>query len=123
MKKIVIIDDSEANLFLVKSLFDEDKDRYNVIIESESKNALTILRKEMPDLLILDLMMPGINGFELLDIIKNDPELKNIPVLIVSAMEEAKAKDKVLSLGALYYIPKPIDLNEVKNKVNFLLDL
>jgi DNA-binding response OmpR family regulator len=66
-----------------------------------------------PDLIILDLMMPGVSGFSLLEVIKNDQETKNIPVMILSAIQENTTIKKAIQCGAAGYMKKPMNVEEV----------
>lgn len=110
-KTILFIDDSETSLLLFKSLFEKDE----VIIQSEisSRAAFQKIRDVKPDLIVLDLMMPDIDGFQILQMIKEDMELKAIPVIILSAIHDSKTIDKTIQSGAAGFIKKPINVNEV----------
>lgn len=115
-KTILIIDDSETSLLLFKSLFEKEE----VIIQSEinSRTAGQRIRDIRPDLIVLDLMMPEIDGFQLLEIIKEDTELKAIPVIILSALHDSKTINKTIHLGATDFIKKPFNVNEVINTIH-----
>ncbi len=84
MKRILVIDDSEANLLLINSIFEDDPE-IEVAVESNSSRAINTARKKNPDLILLDLMMPNIDGFQILGEMKKDSNLGKIPVMIVSA--------------------------------------
>lgn len=115
-KKLLVVDDSESNTLLIKSLF-EDKGNYNVEVISKSTMAMDHLKKNKPDLVLLDLMMPQVDGFEILANMKADDLLKEIPVIIVSAWDSAENINKAKDLGACDYVSKPIGLNELYNLV------
>lgn len=115
-KKLLVVDDSESNTLLIKSLF-EDKGNYNVEVISKSTMALDHLKKNKPDLVLLDLMMPQVDGFHILSEMKNDDYLKDIPVIIVSAWDSSENIKKAKDLGASDYVSKPIGLTELYNLV------
>ncbi|MDF1549991.1 MAG: response regulator [Bacteroidales bacterium] len=115
-KKILVIDDSESNLLLINSIFEEDNE-IEVIVESNSSKALADIKKTVPDLILLDLMMPHIDGFQLLDKIKGDVEISSIPIIIVSARLDSEAKKITSKYGVVDYIEKPISLDLIEEKI------
>lgn len=120
MKKLLIIDDSEVNLYLIKSIFQDDPD-VDVTIESNSRQALPLIRKSLPDALVLDLMMPHIDGFKILELIKSEPGTSNIPVMIITARQDAEAEHEVSQYGVEAYIKKPINLKEIEYQLRNML--
>jgi len=106
MYKLLVIDDSETNTLLIKSLFEDESDEITVYIETNSKNAVDTVVEVMPSLILLDLMMPGIDGEEILRELKKMDSVKDIPVVVISAKQEAEDIQKVLDLGAFEYIKK-----------------
>lgn len=120
MKKILVIDDSEANLLLINSVF-EGNPNIKVIVESNSSKAIADIKKSMPDLILLDLMMPHIDGFQILDEIKSDAEISKIPVIIVSARLDGEAKLLTSNYGVVDFIEKPISLELIESKINKML--
>jgi CheY-like chemotaxis protein len=121
MKKILIIDDSEVNLFLISSIF-ETNNEIEVILESNSKRALQSIIKTMPDLIVLDLMMPYIDGFQLLEQVRTDPVLSDIPVMVISARHDKEAIDQVTAYGIVDYVKKPINLEDIKTRIQNILN-
>jgi len=119
-KKVLIVDDSEVNLILVKSVFENDPEA-EVFIESNSKKGMQKIRDLKPDVLVLDLMMPELDGFKILDTMKNDVELQHIPVLVISAKYDGETIKRVKGYGAVDYIKKPILLDQVEYKIKNLL--
>ena len=115
-KKILVIDDSETNNILIKSLF-EHLEGYEVIALNNSKEVLHIIEKFLPDLILLDLMMPQKDGFTILKELKSIPVCKDIPVIIVSAKQEARDIELAMKLGASDYIRKPLGNNNLVKKV------
>ncbi len=120
VKKILIIDDSEVNLFLIQSLFDRDPD-VQTVLESNSKHALPAIREGMPDLVVLDLMMPYVDGYKILQQLHSEAGINHIPVVVVSAREDRKSVEKALAFGAIDYIKKPINLADVKVRLRKFL--
>jgi len=110
-KKLLVIDDSETNLILIESMFENDP-RVEVLLRKNGKAIVEYCIKEMPDLILLDLMMPEINGFEVLSLFHLSKQLKDIPVIVISALEDQENIKNAIELGAIDYIIKPIDYAE-----------
>ncbi|MBN1181999.1 MAG: response regulator [Bacteroidales bacterium] len=121
MKKVLVIDDSEVSLFLIESIFENDMN-VEVLMEEDSRNAIRKIKYHLPDVIILDLMMPKIDGFEVLYQIKADPGLKNIPILVVSARHDKDALNKAEEFGVAGFVKKPIELNDIEVKIRELLE-
>ncbi|MHB8282203.1 MAG: HD domain-containing phosphohydrolase [bacterium] len=134
---ILIAEDNKINAELMKAIIESsapqkfyksaEQDKFNIIIAEDGKKALDIIFSSINiDLIILDLMMPLINGFDVLEKIRScsfDNPAGNIPVLIVSALNESSIISKGIELGANDYIAKPIVKNIFKSKVNSLINL
>jgi signal transduction histidine kinase/ligand-binding sensor domain-containing protein/DNA-binding response OmpR family regulator len=116
--KILLIDDEPDVLDFLKEIF---MDNYNVITADNPKKALELARVEMPDLIISDVMMPEMNGFELCEIIKTDFLLGHIPVLLLTALNATEHEIEGLKNGADAYISKPFSVNLLKAKTQNLL--
>lgn len=113
---ILIVDDSADNLgFLLEHLSEA---QYRVLVALSGQEALTRLRKTSPDLILLDAMMPGVDGFETCARIKREPEWQDIPVIFMSALTESADKLEGFKRGAVDYITKPVDKEEVLARVN-----
>lgn len=110
-KKLLVVDDSETNLLLFESMFENDP-RITILLKDSGKGILDYCILNMPDLILLDLMMPEINGFEVLEILQNSPDTKHIPIVIISALEGQADIKRAIELGANDYIVKPIDFEE-----------
>jgi len=115
-KKILIIDDSHTNVVLLQAILGNKG--YNTITASNAKEAYLIMENEKPDLILLDLLMPEISGFDFLFHIKSNKETRNIPVIVVSAVTDTANINRALALGAKDYIKKPIELQLFIEKVN-----
>ena len=113
--KILIVDDTEMNLRILISALG---DVYDVSVATDGFSAFELLEEELPDLILLDIMMPGMNGYEVCERLKADPRTAYIPIIFLTALTEIKAKSKGFEVGAVDYITKPFDIVEVKARVN-----
>jgi adenylate cyclase len=112
---IVIVDDKPTNLGV---LFDFLTDSgFKVLVAQDGESALQKVEYAHPDLILLDIMMPGIDGFETCRRLKDNPTTKDIPVIFMTALSEQEDKVKGLNLGAVDYVTKPIQHEEVKARV------
>jgi len=113
--KILIVDDESFNVDVLLQELEELE--YELITASNGKEALDQIKKQQPDLILLDLMMPILDGFAVLSEIKSDNDLRDIPVIIVSAASDSKSIVKGIKQGADDYITKPIDAESLKSKL------
>ena len=104
-KNALIVDDDKHLVKLVTFLFMGNG--FNVRSADNGVSGLELLEKKIPDVIILDLMMPDMDGYEFLTRIKGDYKFKDIKVIVLSALTESAAKEKVLALGAYDYFEKP----------------
>lgn len=95
--------------------------KHETAVVNRSTIAMETAHAFHPDLCILDLMMPDINGFELCALLRADPEFAKTPVIVVSAMEDKEAKIKAFSVGVNEYITKPFNIIELGDKITALL--
>jgi len=119
MKSILIIDDEEDILdFMTEILGNEG---YKVMPMSSGESAINLLENNIPDLILLDLMLQGMSGLEFLKLLKSDERLSNIPVIIVTCKKEIR--DKILGLqgGAVDYISKPFTHEKLIKRVKAIL--
>lgn len=119
MKKVLVVDDEPAILMSLDFLM--KKEGYNVFIARDGEEALTIIKKEVPDLIVLDIMMPNVDGYEVCKYVKNTTEYKNIKVIFLSAKTKQSDIDKGFSLGADDYMVKPFSTKELVKRVKQLL--
>ncbi len=104
---ILVVDDTADNLSLMSGLL---KDKYKVKLAINGEKALSIARgAEQPDLILLDIMMPGLSGYEVCKILKDDPATRDIPVIFLTAMIGTEDEKKGLELGAADFITKPVN--------------
>lgn len=123
MKKeynILVVDDSTTNIVLLEAILDEKG--YKIHTAVNAKEAYSIISKHNPDLILLDLLMPKISGFEFLEEIKKDEKTKNTPVIVVSALTDSENVEKILKMGAIDFVKKPIDLQYLTDKVESILN-
>ena len=120
MKKILIVDDSSTNVVLLEAILNSRG--YEIRTAMSVKEAYSMMAQETPALILLDLLMPQVSGYQFLDRIKHDDKTKDIPVIIVSAVTDALNIKKTLDRGAVDYIVKPVDIKELINKVEKTLN-
>ncbi|MFK7821993.1 MAG: response regulator [Planctomycetaceae bacterium] len=114
--RIVIVDDEPFN-FMVLRKFLSDEGYSDVRTTSDSTTAVTTIRDARPDLVILDVVMPQVDGIEILKVLKSDPSLARIPVLILTATADASVKKNALDIGATDFLNKPVDSNDLLPRV------
>ncbi len=124
MSTILIVDDNERNLLTLRSLLEEELENINVIEAKSGIVALSILMKEKVDLIILDIQMAHMDGFETAKFILSRQKTKNIPVVFLTAAYKSEDfKQKGFDLGACDYLTKPIDSEKLLGKIKGYLHL
>ena len=118
--KILIVEDIEANIDILMDALGDD---YDVSVAMDGETALENLEIEVPDIILLDIMMPGMDGYEVCSRIKANKAMAEIPIIFLTAMTDINSKTKGFELGAVDYITKPFEILEVKDKVNNHLSL
>ena len=124
MKKnanILVVDDSETNLVLLEAILEDDG--FDVEIAYSVKDAESSLQESTPDLILLDLLMPNENGFDLLKKLKSNTEFEQIPIIIVTAFANDENKIIAKDLGAVDIIEKPINIPDFLHKVHNALTI
>ena len=119
-KKILVVDDQ---VDLVKTIkFTLELEQYEVLVSYNGEDALKQARKENPDLILLDIMLPKLDGYKVCRLLKFDEHYKHIPILMMTA--KTQEKDKLLGkeTGADEYIIKPFDMNELVEKIKAYLN-
>ncbi len=115
-KKILIIEDDKFLLKAYEIKFKQSD--FDVILATDGISGFELVEKEKPSLIILDLMLPGMNGFEFLKKIKSDEKLKNIPVIVVSNLGQKNDCEKAIKLGAKEFLIKTnYSLEEIIKKI------
>ncbi|QSZ41462.1 diguanylate cyclase [Sulfurimonas aquatica] len=118
---ILVVDDTVVNLELLEIILSEEG--YDVRTATSGEMALKSIQRQKPDLILLDVMMPGIDGYETCEMIKEDPELKQIPIIFLSAKSQAEDKVKAFTLGAVDYLVKPFETIEVIARIKTHLSI
>ncbi len=119
-KKILVVDDEPNNLQLLKQVLNE---QYQLLFATNGVKALEAAVKHLPDLILLDIMMPGISGYETCERLKANPLTKDIPVIFVTAMGEVEQEMQGFDVGGVDYIQKPISGPIVLRRVKTHLSL
>ena len=120
MCNILIVDDTEENVdILVETLGDD----YEISVAMDGESALEDIRENPPDLILLDIIMPGMDGYKVCEILKQDATTREIPVIFLTAMTEEQDEARGLALGAVDYITKPFSSQLVKSRVHNQLEL
>ena len=115
-ESLLLVDDNPTNLQVLYQTLETTGCK--LLVAKNGETALSIAQKASPDLILLDIMMPGIDGFEVCRRLKADPGTANIPVIFLSALTETKDKVQGLQLGAVDYVSKPFQPDEVIARVN-----
>ncbi len=118
-KRLILVADDEPHIIELVRIILEDK--YKIITAEDGKEALEILQNNKPSLVLLDVMMPGINGFEICERLKSDPKTRDIKIAMLSAKAQEKDIIKGLQLGAEYYFTKPFDPAAFEKKIEELI--
>jgi adenylate cyclase len=116
---ILAVDDTPTNLSLLAELLG---DRYRVRVATNGAKALELASVNPPDLILLDVMMPGLNGFEVLEHIRADARLRHIPVIMISAVDEIDSVIRCIELGAEDYLPKPFNPTLLRARIGASLE-
>ena len=120
--KILVVDDQEDNRDLVEAVL-EDND-YTIIMAKDGDEGIAVAQKEDPDLILLDVQMPGIDGFEVCERLKADPATEHIPIIFVTALGSSEANVvKGLKAGAYDFISKPFNGGELLARVSVMLKI
>jgi len=118
--KILIVEDNPTNMKLASSLL--NKEGYEVLEAAEAEAGITIAKAQMPDLILMDIQLPGMDGLTATGILKNDPVTKDIPVIALTAFAMKGDERKMLAAGCDGYIAKPIRYKEFLATVRSFLN-
>lgn len=119
MPRILIIDDDVTITELMKALV--KMEGHEAATVNDSMRAMDIARSMQPDLITLDLMMPGLTGFELCKLLNEDPKLSSTPIVIVSAKDDPESREKALQAGAREFITKPFRVDDFIGIISSLM--
>ena len=128
--KVLLVEDNEGDVRLIKEAFNESKIEKTFSVAKDGGDALNYLYKRgvyntetlRPDIILLDINLPRKNGFEVLESIKSDPDLKRIPVIMLSSSSSEDHISKSYELSANCYITKPVDFDEYTQLVRTIED-
>ena len=119
MRKILLADDQEELRLLLQATLEDEA--YEILEAQTGSEALGLARSELPALVILDWMMPGISGIEVIRALKADPETRSIPVLLLTARNQVEDREQALAAGASAFLSKPFSPLELLRLVERLL--
>ena len=121
MKRILVVDDLPENVFMLQDRLENEG--YEVVTAYDGKTGIAKATSDMPDLILLDVMMPGMTGIEVCKALKQDPSTADIPIIIVTAKSGADDTKEGLEAGAFDYIKKPFEKVEMLARINSALKL
>ena len=113
-RSILIVDDAESNIDILVDALAHDYDLFEAM---DGEKGLEVAREAKPDLILLDILMPGMDGYQVRSLLKDDPLTRDIPIIFLTALAEIADKAKGFELGAVDYVTKPFETVEVKARV------
>lgn len=119
LETILIVDDTETNIDILLELLDE----YDVVVATDGPSALEITHNETINLILLDIMMPGMDGYEVCTNLKADQKTKDIPVIFITAKTDEESIEKAYDVGGIDYVTKPFKPKELLARVKTQLDI
>ncbi len=125
MKKIVIVDDEVHIRMLLEQTLEELEDDFDVEILSaaDGEEGLALIRREQPELVLLDIMMPKMNGYEVCQVLRDDQSLQQVKIVFLTAKGQEIDRKHGMELGAVKYITKPFDPDEIIDLAKDILAL
>jgi CheY-like chemotaxis protein len=118
-KKVLMVEDEKNVILGVRTCLDAVG--YQVEVVEDGEAALDAVRKEQPDLILLDLLIPKIDGFEVLKVLKGDPATSSIPIIVLTAKAEDEDRQRAMDLGADNYMTKPFKPQELWDRLKHYL--
>jgi adenylate cyclase len=119
-RSILIVDDAESNIDILVDALSHD---YDLFVAMDGERGLKVAREARPDLILLDIVMPGMDGYQVCTLLKDDPLTRDIPIIFLTALSEVANKARGFELGAVDYVTKPFETVEVKARVQTHLSL
>jgi CheY-like chemotaxis protein len=116
LARILVVDDEEGNRDLLKRRL--EREGYRIISAAGGAEALKVVGSEAPDLVLLDMLMPGMDGYEVLQALKSDPASRDTPVIMISALDEMPSIARCIEAGAEDYLPKPFDPTLLRARIH-----
>ena len=117
---VLVVDDESDVLLLVKTALQAEG--YRTLTASDGPDALTTAHDEKPDLILLDIMMPGMDGFEVLEKLREDDTTCQIPIIMLTGLSERERKRAAIDRGIKYYIVKPFEFQDLIAKVRLAIE-
>lgn len=118
--RIMIVDDEPYNILVVRKFLEAAGYR-NFITTSKSVQTIDLIRREQPDILLLDIMMPDVSGLDILQLLHTDPVLRRLPVIVLTASAENSVRARALELGAADFLSKPVEPSELGPRIQNVL--
>jgi len=118
-KTILVVDDNESNIDMILAILKE----YDVIPSTSGEDALALIKEESIDLVLLDIVMPGMDGYTVCQILKNQPDTQDIPIIFITAKNDEESIEKAYDLGGTDYVTKPFKPQELLARVKVQLKL
>jgi len=118
--RLLYVEDNDDNIYMLKMRL-ELLDGFEVLVASDGEQGCAVARAEQPDLILMDLEMPGVDGWEATRRLKADPQTRHIPVIAISAHALAGTREKALAAGCDEFDTKPIDFDRLLAKIERLL--
>lgn len=119
MTRILVVDDSPTETHVLKDML--EKHDYHVSVALDGEQGMTKAHKEQPDLILMDIVMPGINGFKVTRKLAKDSATGSIPIIIISTKNQDTDRDWGMRQGAVDYITKPVVEGDLVTKINAAL--
>ena len=119
-KTVLVVDDEPDNRDIMQVIVEEIVG-CQTMLARDGQEALAAVSQRKPDLILLDLMLPKVDGFQVMTKLREDPETRNIPIIAITAMAQPKDKERAVAAGAVDFIDKPFDLDEVAQKIRSAL--
>ncbi len=119
MAKILVVDDEPLLRTVLRDVLESAG--YSVLVAGDGRSALLTAKAERPNCILLDIIMPGLDGYETCKLLKADPELKAVPVFLISATTDLRVVDNAEHVGAAGVLPKPISNEQIQHTVAMAL--
>ena len=119
MMKILYVEDNEDNIYMLSRRL--KRKGFDVLIAENGKLGVELCLKEIPDLILMDLSLPVMDGWEAIEVIKNEPSIKHIPIIALSAHAMDQHKQQALDAGANDFDSKPVDLARLMAKITYFI--